>query len=165
MNPQEIRLAYLADHPEFIPTLAGWHRREWAHFRPDETIETWIGKLRSVCGHNEIPTVVVAVLEGEMVGSAMLMKESMRTRMDLSPWLAGVIVAPGHRRRGIGALLVERIVREAGSLGFERIYLWTPSVEQFYVRRGWTTMERTIYRETEVAVMSRRIETVTAAKG
>jgi N-acetylglutamate synthase-like GNAT family acetyltransferase len=163
MNAQDLRLAYLADHPEFIPVLAGWHRREWEHFRPDEPVEAWVGRLKDVCGHREIPTVVVAVREGELVGSAMLLKESMRTRKDLSPWLAGVIVAQQHRRLGIGGLLVDRIVLEAGSLGFETLYLWTPTVEQFYARRGWTTLERTTYRDVEVSVMSRRIEPVTGA--
>jgi len=163
MNAPEVQLEYLADRPEFIPTVAGWHRREWAHFRPDDSIETWIGKLKDVCGHRGVPTVLVAVREGELAGSAMLLKESMQTRKELSPWLAGVIVAPQFRRRGIGGLLVDRIVHEARMLGFGRLYLWTPSVEQFYANRGWTTMERTTYREVDVAVMSRPIVPIAGA--
>jgi len=66
---------------------------------------------------------------------------------------------------GLGGLLVDRIAREAGSLGFDALYLWTPSVERFFSRRGWTTIERTTYREVHVAVMSRRIGTVAVAEG
>jgi GNAT superfamily N-acetyltransferase len=53
----------------------------------------------------------------------MLVAHDMDTRMDLSPWLAGVFVAPHHRRRGVGAALVQRIIDEATGLGVEQLYL------------------------------------------
>lgn len=78
----------------------------------------------------------------------------MDTRMDLSPWLAGVFVAPDHRRHGVGAALVQRVIGEATALGVERLYLYTPSTEHFYSCLGWSLVERTSYRGADVAVMS-----------
>jgi N-acetylglutamate synthase-like GNAT family acetyltransferase len=78
----------------------------------------------------------------------------MDTRMDLSPWLAGVFVAPDHRRCGIGAALVQRIIDEAKALGVQRLYLYTPSAEHFYSRLGWALVEHTSYRGANVTVMS-----------
>jgi hypothetical protein len=44
-HQEPLKIEYLADHPEFVPTLAAWHRREWGHLRPDETLEMRSAKL------------------------------------------------------------------------------------------------------------------------
>jgi GNAT superfamily N-acetyltransferase len=91
------------------------------------------------------------------VGCASLVEHDMLTRPELSPWLAGVFVPREHRRRGIGAALVERVVQEARSLGVQRLYLYTPGFGALYLRLGWSVLERTFYRElwgnTEVTIM------------
>ena len=99
----------------------------------------------------------VAVDGDEPVGCASLIEHDMLTRPELSPWLAGVFVPREHRRRGIGAALVERVVAEARSLGVPRLYLYTPGSGTLYLRLGWSVVERTFYRElwgeTEVTIM------------
>lgn len=87
-------------------------------------------------------------------GSAMLVAHDMDTRVDLSPWLAGVFVTPEQRRHGVGAALVQRVIDEATALGVRRLYLYTPSTEHFYSRLGWSLVERTSYEGVDVAVMS-----------
>jgi N-acetylglutamate synthase-like GNAT family acetyltransferase len=149
-----MQIGYLADHPDFIPTLARWHHQEWAYLRPGDSIEARTERLRHSCGQRQIPAVVIAFADGLLLGSAMLIAHDMDTRMDLSPWLAGVFVSPKHRRRGIGAALVQRVIDEASALGVERLYLYTPGAEEFYARRGWLLIERTNYRGANVAVMS-----------
>jgi N-acetylglutamate synthase-like GNAT family acetyltransferase len=84
----------------------------------------------------------------------MLVAHDMDTRMDLSPWLAGVFVAPEYRRHGMGAELVQRVIGDAAALGVQRLYLYTPGTEHFYSRLGWSLVERTSYRGADVAVMS-----------
>ena len=71
-----------------------------------------------------------------------------------SPWLADVFVAPNHRRHRVGAALVRRAVDDATALGVRRLYLYTPNTELFYSRLGWSLVERTRYRGTDVVVMS-----------
>ncbi len=145
---------YLSDHLEFVDTLAQWHHKEWAYLRPGDTLEARITRLRADCGREEIPTVFVAVSGGTLLGSAMLIDHDMDTRMDLSPWLAGVFVAPDHRRQGIGSALVRRVVECATTLGVTRLYLYTPSAERLYSKLGWSALERTIYQGVNVMVMS-----------
>ena len=108
-----MQIGYLADHQDFIPTLAQWHHREWVYLRPGDSLEARTARLRASCGHREIPTVMVSFTGGTLLGSAMLVAHDMDTRMELSPWLAGVFVAPNHRRHGIGAALVRRAVDDA----------------------------------------------------
>jgi len=106
---------YLADHLEFLPTLAEWHHGEWGYIRPHDTAEAREKRLRAECGHAEIPTTIIAVDKGELLGSVMLLEEDMDTHKQLSPWLASLFVASQRRRQGIGAALVQRAIEEAKS--------------------------------------------------
>src|SRR5205823_1620404 len=126
-----MQIGYLADHQDFIPELAQWHHCEWAYLRPGDSVEARITRLRGYCGYRQIPTVVVAHTDGTLLGSAMLVTHDMDTRKEWSPWLAGVFVAPDQRRQGIGAAMVRRVIEEAAALGVQRLYLYTPSTEQF----------------------------------
>ena len=138
---------YLADHREFIPTVAYWLHAEWGHLRPGETVEDRAARVERACGHCKIPTTFVALAGDQLLGSASLVEHDMTTRPELAPWLSGVFVAPEHRRRGVGAALVERVVEEARVLHTPRLYLYTPGSGALYLRLGWSFMERTFYRE------------------
>jgi N-acetylglutamate synthase-like GNAT family acetyltransferase len=149
-----MQIDYLADYQHFIPILTQWHHREWAYLRPGDSVDARVSRLQGCCGHREIPTDVIAFTDRTLIGSAMLVAHDMDTRMDISPWLAGVFVDPHHRRHGVGAALVQRIIDEATGLGVEQLYLYTPSTEHFNSCLGWSLIEHTSYRGTEVAVMS-----------
>jgi len=148
------QIGYLADRMDFLPALAQWHHREWAHLQPGESLEARLARLRGNCQRGQIPTAMIAYDGDILFGSAMLVAHDMDTRMELSPWLAGVFVVPVYRKRGIGAALVGRVVAEARTIGVRRLYLYTPGVADFYARLGWSLLERTVYRNTGVSIMS-----------
>jgi hypothetical protein len=97
--PDLMRIEYLADHPGFILPLARWHHEQWAYLRPDDSVEARVARLRAACGRGEVPTAFVAFSDAILLGSAMLVAHDMETRMELTPWLAGVFVGPDYRRR------------------------------------------------------------------
>jgi N-acetylglutamate synthase-like GNAT family acetyltransferase len=97
---------------------------------------------------------MVAVSEGELLGSASLIEHDMDNRLELYPWLAGVFVAPARRRQGIGAALVRRIVAKAGELGITKLYLYTFKSTAFYTDLGWVLLEPAVYRSKQVSIMS-----------
>jgi GNAT superfamily N-acetyltransferase len=149
-----MHIEYLADRPEFIPTLARWHYHEWAYLRPGDSVEARVARLQGWCGRGKIPLTFVAVSDLELLGSASFVKHDMDNRPELTPWLAGVFVAPKHRRKGIGAALVRRILEEATSLHVSKLYLYTVDSTAFYTDLGWSWLEHTVYRGKEVSVMS-----------
>ena len=151
---KEMHIEYLADRPEFIPTLARWHYEEWANLRSGDSVEARILRLQGSCGRGRIPLTVIAILENELLGSASLIEHDMDSRLDLTPWLAGVFVAPQHRRRGIGAALVRRIMEEATPLPLSKLYLYTVDSTVFYAHLGWSLVEKARYRENYVSIMS-----------
>ena len=152
-----MQIEYLADKAAFIPTLARWHHEECGHLSPGGSVEERGAKLQTHRGRQQIPTTFVALSEGMPLGSASLVAHDMDTRMDLSPWLASVYVAPEHRRRGVGTALVQRVLREAEALSVTTLYLFTPDREEFYTRLGWSLVERTEYRGQQVDIMALQI--------
>lgn len=150
-------IEYLADHPEFLPILAEWQHEEWGYLRPGDTLEARTNRLRTEGGERgRIPLTVVAHENGKVLGSASLIPHDMDTRLELSPWLAGVFVGTDHRRKGIGAQLIRRIMAEAASLKVPVLYLYTVHSESFYANLGWSLQEHTAYREQNVAIMTYR---------
>jgi GNAT superfamily N-acetyltransferase len=152
-----MQIDYLANRQQFIPALARWTYREWHHLRPGDSIEGRIERLHRESSGSAIPTVFVAFDADDFLGSAKLVVNDMETHAELSPWLAGVFVVPEHRRRGIGAALVQRVVHEARSLSVPRLYLYTPSAEKFYAKLDWSVSERTQYRGMDVTIMSHHL--------
>jgi GNAT superfamily N-acetyltransferase len=149
-----MRIEYLSDHREALPQLAEWQHAEWGHFRPGDTLEKRTARLWGYASSDRIPLTVVALEGNEVLGSASLIEHDMETRMELTPWLAGVFVGPEFRRRGIGAQLVRRIIAEAERLKVPLLYLYTVHSEKFYAALGWKFQERTSYREQGVVIMT-----------
>jgi predicted N-acetyltransferase YhbS len=147
-------IEYLADHPDALPTLAQWQHNEWGDLRPGDTVDKRRTRLQGFCNRDRIPLTVVALDDGEVLGSASLILHDMETRMELTPWLAGVFVGEPYRRKGIGAELVRRIMIEAGKLDVPLLYLYTVHSERFYAALGWVLHEHTSYREQNVTIMT-----------
>lgn len=147
-------IQYLADYSHALPILAEWQHREWGHIRAGDTVEKRRARLEGYSSRDRIPLTVVALEGSEVLGSASLVSHDMETRMELTPWLAGVYVAEQYRRKGIGAQLVRRIMDEAGKLDVSLLYLYTVHSEEFYAALGWTLLERTNYREQKVVIMT-----------
>lgn len=145
---------YLADHPEVVTTLAEWQHAEWGHIRPEDTAEKRAIRLRGWSNRDRVPLTVVALEGNDVFGSASLIEHDMKTRMELTPWLAGVFVGESYRRRGIGAQLVRRIMEEARKLKVPLLYLYTIHSEKFYGALGWKLMERTSYRAQKIVIMT-----------
>ena len=149
-----MRIEYLADRPEALRRLAQWKHEEWGHLRPGDTVEKREARIAATSNRDGIPLTVVALEGDEVLGCASLIAHDMETRMELTPWLAGVYVGEEFRRRGIGAELVQRIMREAGRLKVPLLYLYTVHSERFYTGLGWTLLERTFYLGNDVVIMT-----------
>ena len=150
----DIRIVDLRDAPQHIPQLAAWHHEQWSYLNPGKTLEHRIENLRDHLEPTELPRTFIAVAEhGTPLGSASLVAHDMDSHPELTPWLASVFVAPIHRKKGIGAALVQRVMAAAGEAGIERLTLFTPDQEAFYQSLGWHTIAKELYRGDEVTIM------------
>jgi GNAT superfamily N-acetyltransferase len=153
---RDVEIDYLANHPEHVPVLAGWFWGQWRPFYTDRTEADVEQSIRERLSVDRIPLALIALREGQPVGTVCLKHDDMDTRRDLGPWLAGMYVEQSHRGKGIGSRLVDSILREAGSLGIQHLYLFTPSAEGFFAKLNWSVLERTTYRGFGVTIMERK---------
>ena len=132
-----MRIEHLAEHPHLVPTVAQWSKDEWGHLCPEVPYEDYVSSFQKRTIHNSIPETLVALEGDTLLGTASIIEHDMSTRMELSPWMASVYVAPEFRNRGVGSALVRAVMQEAERLGLEKLYLITPDKVRFYSRLGW----------------------------
>jgi predicted N-acetyltransferase YhbS len=150
-----MRIAYLADHPDLAPALAAWHHREWADLYPGWTAAEAEAELRSHTRRAAVPTTLVALAGGRLIGSASLLVADLAGWEHLSPWVASVYVDLAWRGRGVGTALVRRAVEVAGELGVPAVYLFTPGQEAFYERMGWSLLRRGEHHGRAISILTR----------
>jgi predicted N-acetyltransferase YhbS len=150
-----MRIVSLIDELDLLPPLAQLHHDEWSHVSPFKTVSQHLTKLRSRIGRDPIPATFAVVVDREVVGSVSLLKRDDigDVRPDLTPWLASLMVAPGHRSRGLGRALVQHCIDDARLLGYPALFLYTDSAAAYYSRLGWLTMEQRLSRGADVTVM------------
>lgn len=131
----------LSERPDLAEITGAWC---WdAFFRHDgiDRTETIAREQEASAGTGLFPTVLI-LLEGELpIGMVALCLDDLEGRPDLNPWLAGLYVDPGHRRRGHALLLIDKLETLARSEGIERLSLYTESAADLYAKVGWATFE------------------------
>lgn len=151
LRGRSLRIDYLADQPQTLPELAGWHHAEFGYLNPTHSAQHYVDRLTGSLQTDDLPLTVVALESGRLLGSATLNRQTI-THPHLSPWLSSVFVSAEERGRGIASALIGRI-EEASRLGFDTAHLFTPKSEALYARLGWQTLERAIVRDTAVTIM------------
>ena len=116
------RIAHLIDAPGAAPVLARWFVAEWGPWYGPGGDGDAEADLAACRVRDALPLCLVALGPGDVVlGTAALRDESVGSELGVGPWLAGLLVAPEHRGRGVGAALVAAIEGEAANLGFAAI--------------------------------------------
>ncbi len=77
-------IAYIKDHPETLPVVARWIFDEWGDLVRKHP-ETFIEHLQENCHDDQVALTLIALLDGEVVGTASLIEYDMDTRHDLTP--------------------------------------------------------------------------------
>jgi hypothetical protein len=97
-----MKLAYLADHPEFCPLVAQWNWDEWHTLLVERSAAEFEAWLRANVRWYAIPTTLLAFEGVAVVGTVSVVDYDLELSNDLSPWLASLYVAPLHRGKGQG---------------------------------------------------------------
>jgi GNAT superfamily N-acetyltransferase len=130
--------------PEFFDLVADriWHAWWKARGYPLDHIRE---RLTENMNQRPIPLALVAHDGGRFLGTASAIASDLEERPQFSPWVAAVWVEPTARRRGIGAMLVDRAAETCFALGVERAYLCARAERAgFYERLGWRQIENDV---------------------
>ncbi|MFI0844819.1 GNAT family N-acetyltransferase [Mesorhizobium sp. IMUNJ 23232] len=121
----------------------------------ERTVAEDAAGLEKLLGGDGFEAALVAEVDRKLVGNCLLVREELDLDYDQRPWLAGLLVAPQYRKRGIGSRLVAAIEGHARSVGCEALYLYTHGAEAFYTTLGWTVAERFLQHGDPAVVMSK----------
>jgi GNAT superfamily N-acetyltransferase len=119
--------------------------RVWRAFWKDKghPLCLLVGLVQESFGPGPIPTTFVAHAGDAFLGTIGLVACDESTRPQYTPWVAALWVEPEHRRRGIGALLVDKAVEFAFGTGAKRVHLLSgPHRRLYYEGLGWSVLER-----------------------
>ncbi|MEZ4606774.1 MAG: GNAT family N-acetyltransferase [Deinococcales bacterium] len=147
-----IRLAYLADYPEYIEPLAHLHHQEWGSFYENWTFEIALQELLEA-KKTVLPLTLIALEETQLLGSVSLIEDDWLKGFEhLSPWLASLFVLPAYRGKGVGKALVKGVLREARAL-HPQVYLFNHQQQAYYQSLGWQTLTQSEQQGKTMTVM------------
>ncbi len=154
-----MEIKFLKEYPGSIIQIAQWYYAEWkdiyeASGLSFEDVKTAVAERTNT---DIIPIAVVALDDGRIVGTGCLKTHDMDTRIELTPWLAGMYVERTQRRKGIGSMIVSCLEDIAKNLGIQRLYLYTPQSAIFYTRLGWVEYEIATYKGQHVTIMRKKL--------
>lgn len=80
-----MRIEYLADYPQYVPTMASWSYQEWGWFTPGNSIHAVEAKFNVHRNRDTLPITFVALEGSEVLGMASLRTHDMDVCTDLTP--------------------------------------------------------------------------------
>jgi len=156
-----MKLDFLANQEEFIPTLAGWYFKEWGHLSDANSISCVTSKLEEYLNTNKLPLIVVAFDKEELLGAAQLRYREMTIYPEREHWLGGVYVSSAHRNNGLARDIVDKVIEIAQGMNVQELYLQTEDLKGgLYRKMGWRPTETVNYRNVDVLVMRKEISLI-----
>jgi hypothetical protein len=102
-----IEIAYLADHPEVIPTLVTWFQAQWPAYYAGRTPVDIAQDFFAEANRTGIPIRLVAFVDGTLAGTITLREQALQDFPEYQPGLGGLFVELHQRGRGTGSELVQ----------------------------------------------------------
>lgn len=149
----------LSKNMHFFHDVAKLKFQEFSYLTGNETFENYLERQKKYITEESIPKSYVVLNESrELIGTFALKLTDLSTRLDLSPWLGGLVVAPSFRRQGVGSYIVNQAECLAKELGYSELYLYTPDKEAWYAKQGWQLMDRSLSGEFPISVMYKTLK-------
>lgn len=131
-----MEIKYLSENKEYIPIVSEWIYREFVKgIRPNMTIKKIQGVL-NLCRKDKFPITLIAIENKKCVATVSIFKNDLKT-LNYTPWLGSLYVAKEYRNKGIGAILISKVIDISISLGYSKLYLRTENASEYYSRLGW----------------------------
>lgn len=152
-----VAFAFLADHPELVPTVARWWFDEWP--KPGARLEDLVQRLTANLHKDAIPAQIIALDAGRVVGSAVLKQHELAERYpELEHWLGSVYVCETARGKGVASALCARVIDLALAFGLPALHLQTQDTTGgLYARLGWQTITRITSDGRDTLVMKKQL--------
>ena len=150
IDRMKIEVRNFVDCPESIPFVGEQIFNQWFASKPGHTLEGMIARMRGGKA-DKVPIGLIAFVDGEPAGTVSLLEEDLQEYKHCRPWLAGLLVFPEFRNRGVAGALIESVHQAVQLAGEREAFLYT-SIPALYEKFGWKTYG-TIESEPDAVVM------------
>lgn len=147
-----IRIIVLAPGMNELAVCARWRADTFSVLNASAADE--LASLAAFVADPSDQVGLMAMHDDEPAGTALLVRSEIAPVHDVTPWLAGLYVAPAHRRHGVGAALVRAIEDQARQRGHHRLFLYTTGASDYYQRLGWSIVDRTRWNGADTVLMA-----------
>lgn len=133
---ETVKIVNLADAPEFMEEVSRWLWLEWAK-DDGYSLEEIVYRTKYASQRDTVPQMLVAVWEDKPVGVVSLWLNDLKTRQDLTPWMATLYVKDEYRNQHVGQKLQIASIEAVRALHrYDCLYLIT-KLSGYYERLGW----------------------------
>ena len=136
-----IEIAYLADHPEVIPTLVKWFQAQWPDYYAGRTPADIAQDFSAEANRTGIPIRLVAFTDGALAGTITPREHALQDFPEFQPGLGGLFVESHQRGHGVGTALVKAGMQVAREQGYARIFTATATANSILERLGWQPVQ------------------------
>lgn len=143
----KITIAFLADYPDSIPTLAKWFREQWPDYFADMTLAEMEQDFLEDASYDRLPIRLVAFASGELAGTVVLREPGNEAIAEFRPELGGLYVVAACRGQGIGTELVRAGMKVARDLGYETVFATTVTAVGILESLGWEYIKTATYED------------------
>ncbi|MCP4545244.1 MAG: GNAT family N-acetyltransferase [bacterium] len=152
-----MELKQLSECPQHFECIGNWIYEEWWR-TPDNSPEIVFEWLRQHLECDALSYTIVAIVDGEPVGSCCVIENDCALRPQYGPWVAAVYVKPEMRLRGVATGFLGRAVAVARDLKISALYIdcWAKTAP-VYMKSGWEILERDVG-EKDSVVMHQSID-------
>lgn len=148
MGKHMIKIEFLADHLDTIPTLTTWFRNQWHDYYANSSDEEIAQDFLEDVSRNSLPSRLVAFVSNDVVGTIVLR----RSDIEDEPELGGLYVDESFRAHGIGTELVKAGMNLAREQGYKSLSATTVKAAGILERLGWKFIKTVQYPDGEVSL-------------
>jgi GNAT superfamily N-acetyltransferase len=154
-----VKIAFLADQPDAIPTLAKWFCAQWPDYYARQTPANIELGFVEESRRQRLPVRLVAFADGELAGTIVLRDRAVSSLPESHPGLGGLFVPAEQRRRGVGTALVRAGMSAAGRQGYEVVDAATAVAGGILERLGWVVVRRFTHNDEQLTLYLCELDT------
>ena len=137
-------LKQLSDCPEHLEAVGTWIYKQWWR-KPGNSLEVVLCRLRQHTQRDAVPFTILALENGQPVGSCCVIENDCVHRPQYAPWVAAVFVKPEWRHRGIASRILQEACCVARRARVKGLYIdCHVNTVPLYEQNGWTILEREV---------------------
>lgn len=136
----KLSVTTLGRRPDLLPIIADWLWREF--WQQDGALLAETRAIYAECtAETGAPQTFILLSDETPIGTATLARHDLDERPDLTPWLAGVFIAPASRGHGRVKHLLHAFDDACRAAAIDTSWLYTLSAARIYASSGWTEVE------------------------